>query len=222
MVIDSQEFKLLYADDLGEISTLEEVQLIDDVKPERVSALKELIKSTNNDISQQALIILISWGDKETVDSTIQALKNGVNFEHGVFNHRIRDEDNIYDELAGAFHIASLNGLERNLVLEAYQNLLKIYPYHFFESKFKFALLKNKFNELIYDIENAILLAVNAGRVYQASQLLPVLSGLDADKGWEMIKVFTFANYQDSPSPEFNIVESLAYINSDDVENTIG
>lgn len=207
---DSEEYRLLYTDELGEDVGLDEVQLLDPPPEDRVPLLSKMLESANIYLSYQAALVLTAWGKNIGVARLEQLIDGEKISGFGFSPNRLSSEDNVYDELSYAVHLYGLSGGERSRMLRIFDKLLKIYPKYFFESKLKHSLLKNPFKELVTSVEEALQKTLINGRVYQASQLLPVLAKLDQGKGWSAIRKFD-RHEKMVPDPTVNVAEALRY-----------
>lgn len=207
---DSEEYRLLYTDDFGDDVGLDEVQLLDPPPSERIPALTRMLDSPKVFLSYQALLVLTAWGE----DSGIRKLEDFIDqnkitsFEFAP--NRLTGEDNLYDELSYAIHLYRLSGGDSDKALKLYKKLLVIYPKYFFESKLKYALIKSEFTELAPLIEKVMKETFAMGKIYQASQLLPVLAKFSPEKGWAMITSLDFSG-GGVPDPMVNVAEALRY-----------
>lgn len=217
---DSEVYRVLYTDEVGDDVGLDEVQLLDPPLEERVPTLSKMLNSTDQYLSYQAVLVLVAWGK----DVGLEKLEEIVDKEEintsGFSPNRITDEDNVYDELSYAVHLYGLSGGNRSNMLKLFTKLLAIYPKYFFESKLKHSLLRNEFAELIPSIEDAISKTLASGKHYQASQLLPALTKLDPEKGWQAMQ--KFINLPESvPDPAANIAEALKYLSPHKAESLL-
>lgn len=207
---DSEEYRLLYTDEFGDDVGLDEVQLLDPPLEDRVQALSTMLNSSEKYLSYQATLVLSAWGKDIGLQKLEDFIKKEELSELGFSPNRITSEDNVYDELSYAVHLYGLSGGDRGNMLNLFKRLLSLYPKYFFESKLKYALLKNMFIELVPAIENAINGALANGRTYQASQLLPVITKLDSEKGWILAQKF-IGLPESVPDPAANVAEALKY-----------
>lgn len=216
----SEEYHLLYTDEFGDDVGLDEVQLLDPPLEERVPKLCEMLNSSNAYLSYQSALVLTAWGKDIGLNKVTQFIDTEIVSTFEFSPHRITDEDNVYDDLSYAIYLYGLSGGDRDKMLDVFKKILAIYPKYFFESKLKHGLIKTEFVELTFPIEKAIKETLSKGRVYQASQLLPVLAKLNPKKGWEMIPSFTsFSRVE--PDPIINVTEALKYCSSKESINLL-
>lgn len=205
------EYKLLYTDEDGVVVGLDEVQLIDPPIIERVPALIDLLDSTNHLVVYESALILSAWGFDFGVDKIELMIDSDSSLPVELSPNRINGEDNCFDEMAYAIYLYGLSGGSMTKVKELFCKFLKIYPRHFFESKLKYVLLKSNICELADDVCMAIITTHKNGRIYQAGQLLPVLSLYNPSKGWGVISDL-ITNKDLMPYLAVNIAESLKFI----------
>lgn len=172
-------YNLLYSDENGQITTLDEVLLLDEFSQERVNSLIDLLNNADIYIAYQAMLILISWGVEDGLNKVNEFIDNKCDTLIEFEPHRIWGEDNVYDVISDALYISMMNGQSRNAILPILKKILSMYGDHFFESRLKTVLMKINSIELLQDIKNAIQSALENERYYQASQLLPVVTKLD-------------------------------------------
>lgn len=172
---------LLYSDENGNITTIDEVQLLDEFPQSRVKGLIKLLYEKDLYISYQATLILTAWGIEEGFMKIREFIQSRYDLQEELEPHRIYDEDNVYDVLAEALYRSTYNTDDEDKILPFIQDILLLYPTCFFESRLKYVLLKiGKLDFLQKDIENALVGAINNHRYFQASQLLPVLHKISA------------------------------------------
>lgn len=207
--------RLLYGDEDGEIEGLDEAQLIDPPPLERVPAVRTILyQHPDPTIRFDALLVLTAWGDDEALALIGQLLKSRDLDAYELAPDRITDQDNAYDELAGAVHIYTLTKEAASQpVLDLYRQFLSLYPHYFFRGKLKSALLKIDAPALVADVVAAIQGRMATGHVYQASQLLPVLARWDAAAAMAMIPPL-LTRPAETPDPVNNVAEALGYIDS--------
>jgi len=168
-----------YIDEDGNIGEdLYEVQLLDDISPERTQKLIALLGHQNEFITYQAMLILLAWGVDEGFDKldNFIAEESKEEFEP----HRIYGEDNVYDVVSHALYISTYNTENEDKIIPYLKKILATYGDKFFESKLKYVLLNmEKATQLLPEIKVAITSALDNKRYYQASQLLPVIAKFD-------------------------------------------
>ncbi len=207
----SKTFDVLYSGDDGEEIGLDEVQLLDDPSSERIDELENLLVDESAFIRFQATLVLTAWGHEGGMRSAEHMIAQGGADGDNLSPNRLNGQDNRFDDLAEAIHLYILAGGDQGRALDAFQALLKIYPAVFFESKFKRALLKHATVDMRVPVTQAILQCLEAGKAYQASQLLPVYAKLDPKRCWSMLLRFTALPKQ-TPDPAVNVAEALRYI----------
>jgi hypothetical protein len=217
---DSEEYRLLYTDEFGDDVGLDEVQLLDPPLEERVPALIKILNSSDQYISYQSVLILTAWGKDIGLEKLEEFIDREEISDLGFSPNRITSEDNVYDELSYAVYLYGLSGGDRDKMLRIFKKLLALYPKYFFESKLKHGLLKNEFIELLPSVENAINETISKGRLYQASQLLPVLAKLDPEKGWLVAQKFTDLSESVS-NPAANVAEALKYCSANESQGLL-
>lgn len=177
---------------------LNEVQLLEKIDFDRVEKLKLLLHNDNQYIAYQAMLILLAWsvpeGFKLLDHFIIEKWDEKENFEP----HRLYNEDNVYDVIANALYIATLNGKSEQELYPYIKQFLNIYGDKFFESNLKNFLLKKNSRPLLKEIEQAIQSALKNKRYYQASQLFPVIVHYDKNTFNKYIDIFRPLVSQDS------------------------
>lgn len=154
---------------------LSEVQLLEQKSADRVEGLKGLLHSHDRYIAYQAMLILVSWNLPEGFEFLNRFMAERWEDKGDFEPHRIYGEDNVYDVVANALHIAILNGKNKQDLYPYIKWFLSVYGEHFFESNLKEFLLKTDCRPLFGEIEQAMKSALQNKRYYQASQLFPVL-----------------------------------------------
>ncbi|MEZ0609897.1 hypothetical protein ACAW74_15370 [Fibrella sp. WM1] len=203
--------QLLYADQTGEIIGLDEVQLLDPIPEERIPAIIALLSADDLYAAYQAGLILAAWGVEAGVDFlhslVIQRIDQTITLEP----HRLWDEDNVYDVIADALSVAILSGYEVEKILTVIRPILALYGTCYFESKLKHVLVKLNTPALLPNIEEALQLALDNKRYYQASQLLPVIAHYNTASA--LSKLPTFRNLVSKDKRiKYNIDEMRAYL----------
>jgi hypothetical protein len=183
-------YSALYTDETGKEVGLDEVQLLDPIPVERVPKLIALLRNDDMYMAYQCALVLAAWGVKEGVaylqhliDSRIDKI---VTFEP----HRLWGQDNVYDVIAEALGIAVLSGYDKRKVVEIIEQVLRLYGECYFESKLKQVLINLEEPELLPSIKQAMQLALQHERYYQASQLLPVLAKYDRVYAFAQVDIF--------------------------------
>jgi hypothetical protein len=121
---------------------LGEVQLLEQKSADRVEGLKGLLHSHDRYIAYQAMLILVSWNLPEGFEFLNRFIAERWEDKGDFEPHRIYGEDNVYDVVANALHIATLNGKNKQDLYPYIKWFLSVYGEHFFESNLKEFLLK--------------------------------------------------------------------------------
>ncbi|MDM8561234.1 hypothetical protein [Candidatus Parabeggiatoa sp. HSG14] len=204
---------LLYEDEEGHIIGLDEVQLLEPVPIERIPEVQKLLEESDINLVFQASLVLAAWGDKQGFNKIKDLINEKIHNKIQLASHRLYGYDNVYDLFAEAIEIYGYTQEDHKDIIEAYRKLLYLYGECAFESRFKIALLNNKYDALTNNIIDAIIRAIKNRRYYLASQLLPVLAKWEyIETVKEFIQIF-MPLPQHSPNHLANVAESLQYIN---------
>ncbi|AZA57068.1 hypothetical protein [Chryseobacterium shandongense] len=196
-----------YSEEGQEGYDLNEVQLLEGRNAERTEKLKLLLHNEDRYVAYQAMLILLAWAEPEGFKQ-LDRFISGKWAEKETFEpHRIHGEDNVYDVIANALYIATLNGKPEEELYPYIKHFLEIYGTQFFESGLKEFLLKKNGAPLLSDIEQAMQDALENKRYYQASQLFPVLVHYDKDNFKKYKDTFTSLIKEDNRI-EYNIEEA--------------
>ncbi len=190
--MNSQIHELLYHynEEGNEGYDLNEVQLLGAIDINRVAKLALLLHHDDPYIAYQAMLILLAWGIPEGFKQLDKFISEKW-VEKEIFEpHRIYKEDNVYDVITNALSIATLNGKSEQELHVYITHFLKIYGNHFFESNLKDFLLTKNCRPLLKEIEQAIEMAIDHKRYYQASQLFPVIVHYDKDSYNKFLGIF--------------------------------
>lgn len=175
------ELLYYYNEDGYEGYDLSEVQLLEEIDAERVEQLKALLLHEDPYVAYQAMLILLAWAVPEgfaLLDRFIaEQWAHTTSFEP----HRLYGEDNVYDVIAHALSVATLNGKSEVELYPYLQQFLRMYGDHFFESRLADFLLRKDCRPLLKEMEEAMERALQRQRYYQASQLFPVLVHYDKE-----------------------------------------
>ena len=209
----SQAYRLLYCDPTGEVIGLDEVQLWEPIPLERIAPLRELLQHNDPFVRYQAMLVLVAWADEQGLRQLERFINAGLPADANLAPDNISSEDNAFDQLAEAVKLAVSNGLDQQTAAGLYRKLLRHYGQQKFKSDLKYALLRHATPDLLDAIETALEDARRQGRIYQASQLLPVIAKLDPARGWRFVQTFLQAPRQ-VPDPANNVAEALGYIDS--------
>jgi hypothetical protein len=169
---------------------LNEVQLLEKIDSERVEKLKLLLHNDDQYIAYQAMLILLAWSVPEGFELLDRFITEKWDEKTNFEPHRIYNEDNVYDVIANALYIATLNGKNEQELYPYIKQFLNIYGDRFFESNLKNFLLKKNCRPLLKEIEQAIESALNNKRYYQASQLFPVIVHYDKSNFNKYLDIF--------------------------------
>lgn len=196
-----------YSEEGQEGYDLNEVQLLEERNAERTEKLKLLLHNEDRYIAYQAMLILLAWAEPEGFKQLDRFISEKWNEKETFEPHRIHDEDNVYDIIANALYIATLNGKPEQELYPYIKHFLEIYGTQFFESGLKEFLLKKNCTLLLNDIKQAMQDALENKRYYQASQLFPVLVHYDKDNFKKYKDTFTSLIKEDNRI-EYNIEEA--------------
>lgn len=179
-----------YNEDGYEGYDLKEVQLLEVKDLDRIEGLKSLLHHDNRYIAYQAMLILLAWAIPEGFEFLNRFMSEEWDEKERFEPHRLHGEDNVYDVIADALYIATLNGKSEQEVYPYIKRFLKIYGNRFFESNLKDFLLRKDCRFLLKEMEEAMQSALENEKYYQASQLFPVLVHYDKAKFHEYGTVF--------------------------------
>ncbi len=209
-VYPSAIYKALYTNEAGEVVGLDEVQLLDPIPANRIPELLLLLASDDLYQAYQAGLVLAAWGVIAGVDYLRHLVAIRVDKMAELEPHRLSGEDNVYDVIAESLGVAVLSEYDERQVADILQSLLALYGDCYFESKLKRTLLRLNLPELLPAIEQAVTLAVEHGRYYQASQLLPVLAKYDKAYALSQVSLFEGLVAQDERIT-YNLTEMQEY-----------
>ena len=185
------------------------------IPSERIPRLRLLLQSPDIDVVVEATLILVTWGDAVGLNSLENLVDRRVHTLGEFYPHRIYGYDNIYDVLSDA--LGDFRGRSdefREQRQRLFEKLLQLYGPFDFEGDLKFALLKCDFPELERAIEGAIARALQVGKPYLASQLLPPLARFNQAAALARFPRFTGLG-KASPNPDVNVAEALRYVSAD-------
>lgn len=190
--MNNQIYELLYHynEDGEEGHDLSEVQLLEKIDFDRVEKLKLLLHNDDQYITYQAMLILLAWSIPEGFVLLDRFITEKWDEKENFEIHRLYNEDNVYDVIADAVYISTLNGKNEQELYPYIKQFLNIYGDKFFESNLKDFLLKKNCRPLLKEIEQAIQSALNNKRYYQASQLFPVIVHYDKSTFNQYIETF--------------------------------
>ncbi|MGG7468849.1 hypothetical protein [Chryseobacterium arthrosphaerae] len=200
-----------YNEEGNEGYDLSEVQLLENIDPDRVEKLKLLLHNDDLYIAYQGMLILLAWAIPEGFKQLDQFIAEKWDEKENFEPHRLHNEDNVYDVITNALYIATFNGKTEQELYPYIKHFLNIYGDKFFESNLKDFLLKKNCRPLLKEIEQAIQDALENKRYYQASQLFPVIVHYDKD---------SFNKYKDIFSPLISEDSRIVY-NIEEAEKSI-
>jgi len=203
-------YQALYTDEAGEVVGLDEVQLLDPILTSRIPELLPLLAGDDLYLAYQAGLVLAAWGVAAGVDYLRHLAEIRVDRTAELQPHRLSGEDNVYDVLAEALGIAVLSEYDEQQVAGILRNILALYGDCYFESKLKRTLLRLNPDELLPAIKQAMTLALEQERYYQASQLLPVLAKYDKAYALSQVSLFERLVAQDERIA-YNLTEMQEY-----------
>jgi hypothetical protein len=169
---------------------LSEVQLIEKKDTDRAEKLIQLLRHEDQYIAYQAMLILLAWAIPEGFEMLDRFISEKWAEKENFEPHRLYNEDNVYDVITNALHIATFNGKSVQELYPYIRQFLNYYGDQFFESNLKDFLLTKNCRPLLKEIEQAMKNALQNERYYQASQLFPVLVHYDSNKFNEYMSVF--------------------------------
>ncbi len=204
-------YSALYTNKLGEVIGLDEVQLLEPVPVERIPKLIAHLADTNSYLAYQCGLVLAAWGVREGILYLQRLVDTRADKTTGFEPHQLWGEDNLYDVTAEALGIAVLSGFDRREIMEIIKRILKLYGECFFESRLKRVLIDFNEPELLPAIKQAMSLALDYKRYYQASQLLPVLARYDSSYAMSQVILFKSLVAQDSRIT-YNLAEMQTYL----------
>ncbi|MGG7437214.1 hypothetical protein [Chryseobacterium arthrosphaerae] len=187
-----------YNEEGNEGYDLSEVQLLENIDPDRVEKLKLLLHNDDPYIAYQAMLILLAWAIPEGFKQLDQFIAEKWDEKENFEPHRLHNEDNVYDVITNALYIATFNGKTEQELYPYIKHFLNIYGDKFFESNLKDFLLKKNCRPLLKETEQAIQAALENKRYYQASQLFPVIVHYDKDSFNKYKDIFSSLISEDS------------------------
>ncbi len=204
----------LFRDDSGTLVGLDEVQLLENPSCHRIAVLHSALQSQDLEVRYRAALVLTAWGDEKGLDEIERLVDLRIDREGIVIPQRIDGYNNIYDEFAYAVYLFGEAEHCRAKRHKIYKKLLELYGSHDFESKLKYSLLQTEFRELLPDVKQAYRRALAIGKVYLASQLLPVLAKWDSEVAFALICQLQ-QNLMETPNPIVNVAEALKFIKTE-------
>ncbi|MEW4453759.1 hypothetical protein AB1L30_13885 [Bremerella sp. JC817] len=214
---ESLIYAALYCDDEGDVIGLDEVQLLDAPSETRVEILLKTLSHEDWEARKQAARVLAAWGFDAGLDTLEQLIDLRID-QHGVeVRHSIYGYNYVFDQLAEAVHLFQMLGESPRREEDQrriYSKLLALYGECDFRSDLKYALARSGYAELLPEVVAAIERALAADKVYQASQLLPVVARWSPAIAWDWTAKF-WSEERLVPSPLANVAEALGEIDTD-------
>lgn len=183
-------YNALYTDETGEVVGLDEVQLLEPIPHERIPKLVDLLTGDDLYLAYQCGLVLAAWGVEQGVHYLRHLVAIRIDKLAEFEPHRLWGQDNVYDVIARALKIAVLSNYDKGEIIDIIKSILRLYGECYFESKLKYTLIKLNEPILLPDIKQAMQLALNHERYYQASQLLPVLAKYDNAYAFAQVTAF--------------------------------
>ena len=182
--------QLLYADETGELEGVFEVQVMDPVPVDRLPGVRSLIGGEDVVAWSHALLVLLGWGDEVGLVEAERIILGRIeNPFDGVDTHRLHGVDLTFDNIAHALALGlDLNGLSHDRVRALAERLLQISGSVFFQNGLESLVTALADPSLTDETEGAISGLVEVGKNREASDLLPALAVLDADRAVRMIE----------------------------------
>jgi hypothetical protein len=206
-------YNALYKNETGEVIGLDEVQLLDPIPVERIPKLIACLGDADLYLAYQCGLVLAAWGVREGVLYLQRLVATRVDKTADFEPHRLWGQDNVYDMIAEALGIAILSGYAKRELVELIKSILKLYGECYFERRLKQVLLDLEEPELLPLIKQAMSLALDHKRYYQASQLLPVLGRYDSRYAMSQLALFEGLITQDGRI-RYNLDEMRNYLTS--------
>jgi hypothetical protein len=172
-------YQALYTDEEGKLIGLDEVQLLDPVPSSRIPDLLPLLAADDLYLAYQAGLVLAAWGIEPGVAYLRHLVAIRIDKTAELAPSRLTGEDNVYDIIGEALGLAVLSGYDEDEITSNLTSVLGLYGECFFEGKLKSMLLQLTLPGLLPTVKQAVKLALEHRRYYQASQLLPVLAMYD-------------------------------------------
>ena len=205
--------RLLFCDAEGRTIGLDKVQLMEPPLLVRVPRLRALLTGDDVYVTYLAARVLAAWGDGEGMAAIERMFDERVHRRGSLSPHRLYDYENCYDWLAEAAELYATAGGDRRRTIDVYRRALALYGDQRFECRLKEALMQLREEDgLIGDVEAAIRRSLARGRVYLASQLLPVIASWRADAFWDWLPSFEEAPADLLPNPLCNVAEGLGIV----------
>lgn len=191
-------YQALYTSEAGDVIGLDEVQLLDPVPANRIPELLPLLAGDDLYLAYQAGLVLAAWGVEAGVAYVQHLVAIRIDKTVELAPDRLTGEDNVYDVLGEALGIAALSGYDATHIATILRSVLGLYGECFFAGKLKTLLLHLHLPDLLPALKQAVTLALEHGRYYQASQLLPVLAKYDHTYALGQISLFERLTAQDA------------------------
>ena len=191
-------YQALYTNEEGELIGLDEVQLLDPVPTGRIPTLLPLLAADDLYLAYQTGLVLAAWGVEPGVAYLRHLVAIRIDKTTELAPGRLTGEDNVYDVIGEALGLAVLSDYDEHEITTALASVLSLYGECFFEGKLKSMLLQLDLPGLLPAVKQAVKLALEHGRYYQASQLLPVLAKYDHPYAQSQASLFEGLTAQDS------------------------
>jgi hypothetical protein len=191
-------YQALYTDEAGQLIGLDEVQLLDPVPANRIPDLLPLLAADDLYLAYQAGLVLAAWGIEPGVAYLRHLVTIRIDKTTELAPGRLTGEDNVYDTIGEALGLAVLSGYDEHEITTGLASVLGLYGECFFEGKLKSILLQLNLPGLLPAMKQAVKLALEHGRYYQASQLLPVLATYDRAYALGQASLFEGLTAQDA------------------------
>lgn len=166
------------------------MQLLDPVPTGRIPDLVPLLAAADLYLAYQAGLVLAAWGVEPGVAYLRHLVAIRIDKTAELAPSRLTGEDNVYDIIGEALGLAVLSGYDEQAITTNLASVLGLYGECFFEGKLKSMLLLLDLPGLLPAVKQAVELALEHGRYYQASQLLPVLA--KHDRAWALSQASLF------------------------------
>lgn len=199
-------YQALYTNEEGQLIGLDEVQLLDPVPTGRIPALLPLLTTDDPYLAYQAGLVLAAWGVEAGVAYLRHLVDIRIDQTTELAPSRLTGEDNVYDVIGEALGLAVLSGYDEHAITTGLASVLGLYGECFFEGKLKNILLQLDLPNVLPAVKQAVQLALEHGRYYQASQLLPVLAKYDRPYALSQTALFEGLTAQD-PRIAYNLAE---------------
>lgn len=216
--MDPEIYRMLYADETGEIVGLDEVQYLrnEDELAVRVPALREVLEGSDVGAALDSLLVLCAWGDDVAIDKAYEAITAEENSFEGVNTHRLHGADRTYDLVANSLSMGvKLRGVDPDRVVPHAEGLLRVGTEVFFESGLERLISAIGKKELFAPTEHLMTTLIEMGDMRRASDLLPAFAAMDKEAAWGIIVSFRNAGYYANETYD-PVVTALGRIRTDE------